>query len=170
MDKINRIVTVAVGAIVLFFAYNFWFGSGIFNGFFSSSVDDGKLGAGSADFVSQFLEIIATVLSTIGTVWLAVIFKVVQWVTDAFYGSANEFGRKQDRPHVIADDQPTLNHISDDMRNDMIKLLLQSVFEGNRSVTVAMAQRLNGTPYLTGKKKEAISDETNEFGFPTKDN
>lgn len=175
-NSLERVVTIVVGGLVLFAAYRFWFGSGIFNGWFAPSVESGKLGAGGADFMSQALEIVFTVLSTVGTVVLAIVFKLVSYIAGAFEGTAQQFARRNpvtlqqgDVPEVgVVDSGIRIErpHINEKQRGDYTRVLLQAVVEGDAGLVVAMAERIHGKPFLRTTKKPKPSQS--EGGFPTK--
>ena len=171
MKDIQRLVTIVVGAIVLYFAYNFWFGSGIFAGWFEPKPPEGftslneavNLGdpqalrsAGSADLLSQGMEIILTILSTIGTVFLASIFKVIQWLSRPFESAANNYAAR--RPIVktpspplkpVSSSSPHNREMGDEEFNTMLRVLGQSVIRKNKKMTIAVAEEMAGESYLT---------------------
>ena len=167
MKDIQRLVTIVVGGIVLFFAYNFWFGSGIFAGWFEPQPPEGftslneavNLGnpqalrsAGSADLLSQGMEIILTILSTIGTVFLASIFKVIQWLARPFESAANDYAARRpivNAPPTLEVNEPLKNEMGDEEFNTMIRVLGQSVIKKNKRMTIAVAEEIAGEPYLT---------------------
>ena len=170
-NSTERLVTIVVGIAVLFFAHQFWFGSGIFNGWFSPNVESGKLGAGTADFFSQFLEIVLTIVSTIGTVAIAIGFKLIRRISDAIHGTATEFARKppgqsqmdQGDVRVVVKTESTKKHINKQQQADYTRVLLQAVVEGDKGLVVAMAERINGTKFLTATKETKVTPS----GFPT---
>lgn len=176
-NPIERLVTIVVGVAVLFFAYQFWFGSGILNGWFSPNVETGKLGAGTADFFSQVLEIILTLVSTVGITAIAIALKLIRFITNAIQGTANEFARKPPETVTVQQGDPRVTnivvdnreskpqHITPQQQADYVRVLIQAVVEGDRNLMFAMAERINGTPFLTPREVE-VDAETTPSGFP----
>ena len=163
MDKNSRIVTIPVGILIFYVAYQFWFGSGIFNGFFASDVETGKLGAGTADAFSQGLEILAVILSTVGGVAISISTKLVSWI-----GTTIEQWRTVPKP-VVIDGEPInipVSTMPPQQMQELQRLLIQAVLDRDKPLTVALANKLAGTKFLVFTKSQNGQDE---FGFPTTD-
>ena len=131
----NKIVKMIVGAGVFLLAYNFFFGSGIFNGLFESSVAEGKLGAGQANALTGVLEMVATVLSTVGGYAILAATKLIQFIIDA----VSEFQGQ-------GDDQPAM---TERQYVDYQRVLMQAIAEKNGPLTIMMAEQIAGAKFLT---------------------
>lgn len=155
--KNNNIATLAVGSLILYFAYNFWFGSGIFDGVYVPQPPEGfhnlegALAAnnpealrsvGVSDLISQFLEIVATVVSTIGMVGIAISTKLIQFIA----GSFDDFG-------LLQPTQPTqqkqVESMGDEEFQTMLLVLGQAVLRKNAKLVIAAAEEMAGEEFLT---------------------
>ena len=152
--KNNNIVTLAVGSLMLYFAYNFWFGSGIFDGVYVPQPPEGfdnlegALAAnnpealrsvGVSDLISQFLEIVATVVSTIGMVGIAISTKLIQFIAGSFDG----FGLPQPTQ------QKQVESMGDEEFQTMLLVLGQAVLRKNAKLVIAAAEEMAGEEFLT---------------------
>ena len=191
MKEIQRIITIAVGAIVLFFAYNFWFGSGIFAGYFAPAPPEGfdnlsaAVGAGNpqalrsagqADLLSQFFEIVFTIVSTVGTVAIAIALKLIQWLSSPFEALANEFARRTKPMEQVPLVAKSGHQLAARQRDEYCRVMMQGIVEGDVDLTIIMAEKINGSKYLTeGKSDQPKLEPTSyvvnpgtvtEGGFP----
>lgn len=178
MKDIQRVVTIIVGAVVLFFAYNFWFGSGIFAGWFVPSPPEGfdsldgalRAGnpqalrsAGSADLLSQAMEILFTILSTVGTVAIAIALKLIQWLSRPFESAANEFATKKESTEPA---QRTKSSRSKTKGFDVyLKVVAQAIIDGDVAVIESIANKMHGEPFIQAQPV-AREVELTPGGFP----
>lgn len=178
MKDIQRVVTIIVGAVVLFFAYNFWFGSGIFAGWFVPSPPEGfdsldgalRAGnpsalraAGSADLFSQTMEILFTILSTVGTVAIAVALKLIQWLSSPFESAANEFAAKKEPNN---NSQKTPSRQSKPKGFDVyLKVVAQAIIDGDVAVIESIANKMHGEPFIQAQSVTREVELT-PGGFP----
>lgn len=151
LNAIERLVTLAVGCVVLYFAYQFWFGSGIFNGYFEKPVADGQLGAGPADFFSQLLELALTLITTVGAVVFAVGFKLIRWISNAFEGvklmnTISDHKKNNTRPTATAAND---YHLSPEEFQELSNVLIAACVSGDSELFTAVAEKINGEPFLT---------------------
>ena len=138
----KRIVNVAVGSFIFLVAYQFWFGSGIFNGLFSQSVADGNLGAGPADLLSQLLELALTIVSTVGAFTITVLVGGIRYIVTALDGDPSTAG---------ADTEWASDSIEmpNQQVGDYTRVLLQAVHDRDAPLTIMMAERMAGEKYIT---------------------
>lgn len=179
MKDIQRVVTIIVGAVVLFFAYNFWFGSGIFAGWFVPKPPEGfdtlegalRAGnpsalrsAGSADLLSQAMEILFTILSTVGTVAIAIALKLIQWLSSPFESAANEFARRKEpsEPLFKKVSQPRGKTKGFDV---YLKVVAQAIIDGDVAVIESIANKMHGEPFIQAQPI-AREVELTPGGFP----
>jgi hypothetical protein len=165
MKDIQRVVTIIVGAVVLFFAYNFWFGSGIFAGWFvpkpPAGFDtlDGALragnpaalrSAGSADLFSQAMEILFTILSTVGTVAIAIALKLIQWLSRPFESAANEFAVKKESTQSL---QKQISSRTKSKGFDVyLKVVAQAIIDGDVAVIESIANKMHGETFMQAQQ------------------
>lgn len=161
MKDIQRLITIIVGAVVLFLSYNFWFGSGIFAGWFVPSPPEGfdtlegalRAGnpsalksAGSADLLSQGIEILLTIVSTIGTVAIAIALKLIQWLSRPFESAANEFARRKE-PESAS--QKVNNPRGKTEGFDVyLKVVAQAIIDGDVDVIESISNKMHGEPFI----------------------
>jgi hypothetical protein len=169
MKELDRLVTIVVGAVVLFVAYDFWTGSGYFEAYFFPAPDaDGNVSTGdlaTAGFFSSLLELVAWLLSSVGTLAILVFMGLVRAISRALeplFGAAMAPAGGQAPAQAPAgaggqaaytqptDTQRVLANPGDMQRaEDTARLLVAAAAAADRRLTIALAESLAGRPYLT---------------------
>lgn len=180
MKDIQRIITIIVGAVVLFFAYNFWFGSGIFAGWFVPNPPEGfdtlegalRAGnpsalrsAGSADLFSQAMEILFTILSTVGTLAIAIALKLIQWLSSPFESAANEFAAKKQPAETTQRSRSSGGKTKTKGFDVYLKVVAQAIIDGDVAVIESIANKMHGEPFIQAQSI-AREVELTPGGFP----
>ena len=111
------------------------------------------------------MEVIFTILSTVGTIGLAISLKLIQWLATPFESAANELAKRKE-PTVESTATAVSNpgkkaHMSRQQQTEYSRVLLQAIVEGDKGLTIAMAERINGSKYLTTEKPKVSPG-----GFP----
>ena len=168
----KKLTTMAVGAVILYVAYNFWFGSGIFDGVYVPSPPEGfdnlegalkandpqaLRSVGVSDFISQALEIVATIISTVGMVGIAISTKLIQWISGSFNFGGSETSSAVANSVLETDDEEF---------EVMLLVLGQAVIRKNRKLTIAVAEQMAQSSFLTDELE--VSSEVETF-FPSSD-
>ena len=166
MKDITRLVLVIIGIIAIFVWYNVWFGTDIVYMFFEPSAPEGfetlgeaiKLGAPKdqvaaktavteASRLSTYVETGLWFLSTVGTIGLAIFSKFAQGIAFALDGVINRFFPQPEPEPTRDDGEPA--RMSRSELDVYSKVLIRAAMEGNKSLTVAMAEHIAGQKYLT---------------------
>ena len=165
MKEIQRVIQIIVGVFAFYIAYNFWFGSGIFNGYFEPSVSEGNLGAGNADFLSQLLEIVFTILSTVGTVFIAVALRLIQWFATPFESAANRFAGNNEPDgefHKVSNPRGKTKGF-----DVYAKVISQAIIDGDVDVIESIANKMHGEPFIKAQAIPRVqTEDLTPGGFP----
>lgn len=161
MKEIQKVITLVVGFFIFYLMYNFWFGSGIFNGWLEPSVSSGKLGAGNADLLSQLIEMVITVVSTVGLVGITISFKLIRWLSTPFEPLLESFVK-----------DPNEGYVSDYRRyskvegyDTYLKVLEQAIIDGNPNGVEFAVNKMHGSDFMTAKEI-APAVRKSPGGFP----
>jgi len=167
-SNLNRLVTIAVGAFVLYFAWMFFWRSGFFDVFVAPKPDiDGmvSVGASSAsDFLGSAIELIAVVLSTVGSLTLTIMFGGIRYIVSAIAPllKSNQEPAASPDPSVAAvKDQATESAMPPQMAQQVAKLLVQAAIDGDGPLVIALAERLHGEKFLV-RAKPSTAPKNNE--------
>lgn len=143
--NVNRenLVKLVVGAAIIAAAFWFWIGSGIFDASLQPKVEKGELGAPTANVLAQLFEAGLAIVSSVGGIALFVFSHGAKWIASFL---------QPDQSTIV---QP-VGTPQDRMQEDMSRLLIQAVIDGDKEMTKVLCHRIAGKPYL---------DETTS-GFP----
>lgn len=141
MDRISKPIQVAVG-IGVFLAV-FWFLSRnqIVAEFMRPEVESGRLGVGTANALTSIIEILAAM----GSVAIAVFTRLLVVLA----GCIEPLVRQLIGTSRNADPDASQKSLDPKrLTDDLSRLLIQSVAEGNRELTIQLAHRLAGKTFL----------------------
>ena len=146
MNHLHKAIQVAAGISVFWIAYWLLTSNQIVTEYLRPSVESGQLGSASGNALALVIEILAS----IGVVVLATVTRLLKKTAELL----EPFARS-----VIDPDSPqpfTATPQNDPQRliEDLSRLLIQAVLEGDRGLTVELAHRIAKKEFLTSPKEQ----------------
>lgn len=170
--NLNKIFTFAVGVLFIFLAWQWWNGQTIFASLVAPEASaDGTVSVGAngqAMFLMNLLNLLFTAISGVGFTVLTVLLGGVRILVDTF-GPLFSGGRPIAPVHAVAPQQPVPApqlapvapqpvpmapavqqppRLPPAQVNDIAKLLVNAAINGEVGLTIALAEKLHGSPYL----------------------
>ncbi len=140
MNQINKAIRVAVGIAVFFAGYWFLTRNQIVTEFMRPRVESGQVGVATANIVASVIEILAA----IGGVVIALATKLLEYIANSIEPLVRHItGIQPDSSSIDPDDSDPRR-----LAEDLSRLLIQSVIEGNRPLTIQLAHRLAKKEFL----------------------
>ena len=146
MNRLDKVIRAGVAVAAFWFLYSFIVRNHLVVEFVRPTVESGQLGFASANILTGFLEVLAAV----GGVILLGLTKLLD--------TASKYLNSQvERVRGIDSSSSQIAPVSQDPKKltaDLSRLLIQSVLEGNRSLTIQIAHRLAKKRFLDVDEKD----------------
>lgn len=142
MQNLKKPINLVVGVIILVVCFNLFVGSGIMDSLFAPAVQDGKLGAPTATVLATLAELVISSVSALGGFGIYLLLNGGQMLMNMIEPA---FKDKSDVSPVGTSSSNT----SEGMMEDCARLLVQSAIDGDKVMTIALAEKLAGRKYLT---------------------
>jgi len=182
MREIQKVITIIVGVVVLYVFYNFWFGSGIFAGWFvppapegfdslNSALNAGNpaalRSAGTADLISQALEILATIVSTVGTLFIAIAFRLIAWLSSPFESAVNSFANGPTEVTNTVNTVDVKEYQPIDGFETYMQVLAQAAIDGDVKMCGSVLNKIHQSDFIIVAPRTAKEvEELTPGGFP----
>jgi len=140
-ENLKKPINLLVGIVAIAFCVRFFLGSGVGESFVTPYVESGQVGTTGFELLSSMFEILVGILSGVGA---AIIFMLLKGAAFLIAILLPLFDKNSP-----TDETDTVGIDSDAMHEDLARLLLQAAVEGDKELTIVVAEKLAGKKYLT---------------------